>query len=103
MMATGVPTAQIDAYIMANGTLPAAEADKVKAIIEEKYVANWGVPMESWTDWRRTGFPALTLPTNALFQFTPRSFFYPQSEIDLNPNAPRQKADPSERVFWDAQ
>jgi hypothetical protein len=59
--------------------------------------------MEAWNDWRRTGYPAITMPPNALTNFTPRSLFYPQSEIDLNPNAPAQKADMSERVFWDVQ
>ncbi|MFN0013338.1 MAG: SusD/RagB family nutrient-binding outer membrane lipoprotein [Saprospiraceae bacterium] len=101
MQAAGVPTAQIDAYITANGTLPSAEADKVRRIIEEKFVANYGVIMEAWNDWRRTGFPAILFPVNALTPFTPRSLFYPQSEIDLNPNAPAQKTDMSERVFWD--
>ena len=103
MQATGVPTAQIDAYITANGALTGTDADKVKRIIEEKYIANYGVIMEAWTDWRRTGYPAITIPVNALTSFTPRSLFYPQSEIDLNANAPAQKADMSERVFWDVQ
>jgi hypothetical protein len=95
--------AQIDAYIAANGTLSGTEAEKVRKIIEEKFVANYGVVMEPWTDWRRTGFPAISAPTNALFSTTPRSLYYPQVEIDLNNNAPSQKADLSERVFWDVQ
>lgn len=103
MTAVGVPTALIDAYVAANGTLAGAEQDQVRRIIEEKYIANYGVIMESWSDWRRTGYPALNFPVNALTSFTPRSLFYPQSEIDLNPNAPAQKADMSERVFWDVQ
>lgn len=103
MTGVGVPTAQIDAYILANGTLSGTEADKVRQIIEEKFVANYGVMMEPWNDWRRTGFPAINFPVNALTNFTPRSLFYPQSEIDLNPNAPAQKVDMSERVFWDVQ
>ena len=103
MQAAGVPTAQIDAYIAANGTLTGTDSDKVRRIIEEKFVGNYGVIMEAWNDWRRTGFPAITFPVNALTTFTPRSLFYPQSEIDLNPNAPAQKTDMSERVFWDVQ
>ena len=103
MSAAGVPTAQIDAYIAANGSLTGTEAEKVRKIIEEKFVANYGVVMEPWTDWRRTGFPAISAPTNALFATTPRSLYYPQVEIDLNNNAPSQKADLSERVFWDVQ
>ena len=103
MQAAGLSTAAIDAYIAANGTLTGTDDEKVKQIIEEKFVANYGVIMEAWNDWRRTGYPAITMPPNALTNFTPRSLFYPQSEIDLNPNAPAQKGDMSERVFWDVQ
>ncbi|MBK8828519.1 MAG: SusD/RagB family nutrient-binding outer membrane lipoprotein [Saprospiraceae bacterium] len=101
MQAAGVATAAIDAYITANGTLSGTESEKVKKIIEEKFVANYGVILEPWTDWRRTGFPTITAPSNALEPNTPRSLFYPQSEIDLNPNAPKQKTNLQERVFWD--
>lgn len=103
MQAAGVPTAAIDAYIAANGTLPGDDAGKLRRIIEEKFVANFGVILEPWTDWRRTGVPTLLVPANALFPETPRSLFYPQAEMDLNLNAPRQKTSPSERVFWDVQ
>ncbi len=103
MQAAGVATADIDAYIMANGSLTGSNDDMVRRIIEEKFVANYGVIMEPWSDWRRTNYPAISIPSNALTSFTPRSLFYPQSEIDLNPNAPAQKADMSERVFWDVQ
>lgn len=101
MSMAGVSTAMAEAYIAANGTLTGTEAQRVQRIIEEKFVANYGVAMEPWTDFRRTGFPTLTPPSNAILNAVPRSFFYPQSEIDLNPNAPKQKSDMSERVFWD--
>ncbi|MBP6827367.1 MAG: SusD/RagB family nutrient-binding outer membrane lipoprotein [Saprospiraceae bacterium] len=103
MAAAGVPTAQIDAYITANGTLTGTDDAKVRAIIEEKFIASYGVIMEPWTDLRRTGYPAITIPPNALVAELPRSLYYPQSEIDLNANAPAQKAGLSERVFWDVQ
>lgn len=103
MQAAGVATADIDTYIAANGTLTGTDNEKVKRIIEEKFIASYGVVMEPWTDWRRTGYPVISAPVNALTSFTPRSLFYPQSEIDLNPNAPAQKNDMSERVFWDVQ
>ncbi|MEP7322013.1 MAG: SusD/RagB family nutrient-binding outer membrane lipoprotein [Saprospiraceae bacterium] len=101
MAMAGVTTAATDAYIGANPFPDAGtDAEKIKAIIEEKYVANFGVVVEPWTDFRRTGYPALVIPSNALFPATPRSLFFPQSEIDRNPNA-KQKADPSEKIFWD--
>jgi len=75
--------------------------EELQQIIEEKYVAIFGESMEPWTDFRRTGYPALTPPSNAVISSVPRSLFYPQSEIDLNPNAPKQKADLLQKVFWD--
>ena len=92
------------AYLTANGTLTGTNEQKLQQIIEEKYVALFGVSVEPWTDWRRTGYPALTPPSNKMTQVTgvPRSLFYPQSEIDLNPNVPGQKpADLQAKVFWD--
>ena len=104
MKEAGVSDANIATYLAANGTLTGTNAQKLQQIIEEKYVALFGVSVEPWTDWRRTGFPALTPPSNHISQVTsvPRSLFYPQSEIDLNPNAPDQKpADLQTKVFWD--
>lgn len=91
-------------YLLANGTLVGTNAQKLQQIIEEKYVALFGVPVEPWTDWRRTGYPTLSIPTVAINGVTavPRTLFYPQSEIDLNPNHPAQKnANLQDKVFWD--
>jgi hypothetical protein len=102
MSMAGVTTAAADAYIAAN-PFPATgtDAEKIKRIIEEKYIANFGVVMEPWTDYRRTGYPALTVPSNALFPAVPRTLLYPQSELDRNVNAPTSRIEPTERVFWD--
>jgi hypothetical protein len=64
---------------------------KLEQIINEK-IHRYGVAIEPWTDFRRTGYPALTLPSNAVVPYFPRSFFYPQSEIDLNPENVKQKS-----------
>lgn len=105
MNAAGVPAAAAAAYVAAQGSLAGTEADKVKKIIEEKYVANFGVINEPWADWRRTGYPSqIVKVSNAVTTSSPdvpRSFFYPQSEMDLNPNAPKQKVNMVQRVFWD--
>jgi hypothetical protein len=104
MQEAGVATADITTYLTANGTLTGTTSEKVKQIIEEKYIALFGVSVEPWNDWRRTGFPTLSVPTNAITSVTavPRTLFYPQSEIDLNPNNPGQKADNLQgKVFWD--
>lgn len=101
MQSAGVPAASITAYIAANGTLAGTEAQKIQAIITEKFVANYGVMQEPWTDWRRTGYPAITKVVNAVTTDIPRSLPYPQSEIDANKSAPPQKANLLVRVFWD--
>ena len=101
MQDAGVSAADIATYLAANGTLTGTTAQQVQQVIEEKFVALYGVTMESWTDYRRTGYPALTPPSNAITPQVPRSLFYPQSEIDLNPKNPGQKASLQARVFWD--
>lgn len=104
MQEAGVAAADITTYLTANGTLVGTNAQKLQQIIEEKYVALFGIAVEPWTDWRRTGYPTLSVAANAITTVTaiPRSLFYPQSEMDLNPNAPDQKnANLQDRVFWD--
>ena len=103
MQAAGVAAADITTYLAANGTLTGTNAQKLEQLITEKFVANYGVVLEPWSDWRRTGYPALTLPSNAVTTFIPRSLFYPQSEIDLNPENVTQKVGMSVKVFWDTR
>lgn len=104
MQEVGVSAVQIADYLVANGTLTGTNANMLRQIIEEKYVALFGVIVEPWTDYRRTGYPALSVPVNAINGVTsvPRTLFYPQSEIDFNPKNPGQKnASLQDRVFWD--
>lgn len=102
MAEAGVAPAAITTYLSANGILTGTNTQKLQQIIEEKYIALFGVAVESWTDWRRTGFPIISVPANANILAVPRSLFYPQSEIDLNANCPGQKADDLQsKVFWD--
>ena len=104
MTASGVSVANQDAYIAANGLLTGTQAENLQRIIEEKYVANYGVALEPWNDWRRTGYPALTpVPTpTAAINFIPRSLYYPEAETNTNPNF-KQKAGMNVRVFWDTR
>ncbi|RLJ73634.1 SusD/RagB family nutrient-binding outer membrane lipoprotein [Pedobacter alluvionis] len=102
MTDAGVSTANIATYLAANGTLIGTTDQQLSQIITEKYIASYGVIVESWTDWRRTGYPAIAPPANAVVPYVPRSLYYPQSEIDLNPNA-KQKPGLNVRVFWDTR
>ncbi|TGE06531.1 SusD/RagB family nutrient-binding outer membrane lipoprotein [Hymenobacter fodinae] len=66
---------------------------------------------ESWSNWRRTGFPALTpvvYPNNATNGQIPRRFPYPTSEITTNPDNYRAASGAvpggdnlTGRVWWD--
>jgi len=101
MKSAGVADAAIATYLTANGTLAGATEAMIKQVIEEKYIAQYGVAVESWTDYRRTGYPALKVPTNAMETAVPRSLYYPQSEIDTNPLNVTQKTNQQVRIFWD--
>jgi len=77
----------------------------LKNIIEEKFVANVGVPLESWSDWRRTGFPAIapSVAATAVGNTTiPRILVYPLSEQQANAaNVPDRASMSLKGVFWD--
>jgi hypothetical protein len=101
MADAGVSEAATTAYLATNGILTGATGNQIKQVIEEKFIALYGIAVEPWTDYRRTGFPTLAAPSNAVETAVPRSLVYPQSEIDLNPNAPAQKANQQVKIFWD--
>lgn len=95
---------QMSTYLANHGTLTGSNGNKLEQIINEKYIANFGVVVEPWTDYRRTGYPALQ-PLSAplsIYSEVPRSLFYSQSEINNNPNV-NQKASMLDRVFWDTR
>lgn len=83
-------------YFTARGTLTNTNA--LQRIIEEKVVANF-LSFENWNDWRRTGFPVLTKPANALSDI-PRKLLYPQLEKNSNPQ-PQQSSKLTDRIWWD--
>lgn len=103
MADAGVAAADITTYLAANGILVGTVAQQRQQIIEEKYVASYGVVTEPWTDWRRTGFPAIVAPTQAVVAGIPRSLLYPQSEVDFNGANVPKKASVLEKVFWDTR
>jgi Starch-binding associating with outer membrane/Susd and RagB outer membrane lipoprotein len=86
--------AKYTAYIAQATVNPATVT--MNQVMLQKYLALFADP-EVFNDWRRTGIPALT-PN--LGTFVPRRFLYPQSELDLNTNAPKGTK-LSDRVGWD--
>jgi len=104
MTDAGVAQVDITTYLAANGTLSGTNQNKLAQIINEKFIANFGVLMEPWSDWRRTGYPALVPVSKqfAIYDQIPRSLFYPLSETNSNSNI-TQKSSMLERVFWDTR
>ena len=123
------PTAAVTAYMNAvlakfdagNSTV------KLQHIITQKWLASIGSSIDQYTDYRRTGFPILfdpqdpamapgglvqppvngnpfvipqpAVPVQRTNNF-PLSLPWPQTELDLNGNAPAQKTPESYKVFW---
>lgn len=80
---------QINDYIQARGFATASNADKLRLIGEEYWAATWLNDIESWSNWRRTGFPTLT-PTADPDRYNqingiPRRLRYWENEISSNP------------------
>ena len=118
-----IPPLVIEAYRNAVLARFDAAAQPLQIIMEEKYVSSFGMGPDIYTDWRRTGFPIITVPDNAnigsnaglvedgdadtrgagLF---PRRLFYSQGSLTANPNpaAPKRQlteSDANYRIFWD--
>ena len=101
----GVDAGDIQAYVAA---LPATT--DLELIMNEKYVAMFS-SSESWTDWRRTGFPTLSAPADANLSGMPRRMPYPEGEyLYNNDNVPMPlDATPDDkfgvtstyRLWWD--
>lgn len=97
----GVAEAAANTYVTA--LLARTTSDNLlQTIIEEKFVANYGVAVEPWTDWRRTGFPVLTPAANAAVPAIPRILPYSDLERVANPaNTPARADLTTPAVFWD--
>jgi hypothetical protein len=105
------PAADVTAYITGRGFAAASTADKYKLIGEEFWAATWLNDIESYSNWRRTGFPVLT-PTkdpNRYKQINeiPRRLIYWESEISSNPANYKAAVDRiggdefTTKVWWD--
>lgn len=92
-----ISSADVADYLAARGTLTSGNA--LRLIIEEKAVADF-LNFETFNDWRRTGFPSLTIVENAVTDAIPRRLLYPESEKINNPQ-PQQSAKLTDKVWWD--
>jgi len=83
------------------GTYASEDAASItlEKIMYQKWVALF-IQCEAYSDWRRTGFPALTPNVNGNIQSIPVRYIYAQNERLYNTNYPgtKQLTDP---VWWD--
>lgn len=82
LVRAGVSSAAINNYLAQESVIPADLNDlTLEHIIRQKYIALWPFgSIEAFSEWRRTGIPAMTNPLGN----TPRRFPYPQSELSSN-------------------
>lgn len=99
MSLLGISTAAQNTYIVSRPLLTSSNA--IQQIINEKYVADF-LSIETYNDWRRTGFPTLALAQNPYVNYIPRRWPYSSTEILTNPQ-PQQSATTADRVWWDTQ
>lgn len=92
MEACGITSTQYNPYLAFNGGLASSLTleEKLKKVIEQKFISLYGQnPHEAWIDQRRTGYPALQVPSNANASLNPSLVIpkrvpYPISERTTN-------------------
>jgi hypothetical protein len=87
----------------------------------EKWISQFGCNVDSWTDYRRTGYPIVFNPLDptqapggeiispfdgfvipvTLTNPIPWTVVWPTSDLSINPNAPVQKDPSTFKVFYD--
>jgi hypothetical protein len=60
------------------------DADNLKKIMTQKWIASWTAATESWFDYRRTGLPDLKAGPSAKRSKLPLRFYYGTTELLLN-------------------
>ncbi len=81
---------------------------KLRHIMTQKWIANYGSAVDSYTDYRRTGYPLLhngntdNLDVTVQTRDYPVSYPWKSDDLSVNQNAPNQKNITMFKVFWDA-
>ncbi|UYQ94313.1 SusD/RagB family nutrient-binding outer membrane lipoprotein [Chitinophaga horti] len=96
----GIDTTSVAATTYVNSRALTA-GNALQRIMEEKAVANF-LNLETFNDWRRTGFPALT-PVDGALSAIPRRLLYPESELQSNEQPQQSGVTLTSRVWWDVQ
>nr|WKN37518.1 SusD/RagB family nutrient-binding outer membrane lipoprotein [Tunicatimonas sp. TK19036] len=64
-----------------------SQAEKLNKIGQQKWIALFYNGLESWFDWRRTGFPEIQPGADAVISTVPVRFQYPTEVLALNKSA----------------
>lgn len=99
MSMLGISSGAQATYIASRPAL--TDANALQQIIDEKFVADF-LSIETYNDWRRTGFPVLSLAANAYVNYIPRRWPSSQSEVLANPQ-PNQSTGTTGKVWWDGK
>jgi hypothetical protein len=97
MQKVGMTPAEITNYFTTNPTvvtLSGTPEQQRQQIITQKYISWIGNGIEAYNDYRRTGYPVLTLVNNAAGDnpnVIPTRLPYTQTELSSNPNAPNPR------------
>ncbi|MCU0352816.1 MAG: SusD/RagB family nutrient-binding outer membrane lipoprotein [Cytophagales bacterium] len=81
---------------------------KLELIMTQKWIASFGFAVDSYTDYRRTGYPRPFDPATDNNPFTVvnrdyvQTFPYSVTDLQINPNAPEQRNVYVDKPFWDA-
>lgn len=106
MTGVGMTASEIDSYFNANPdivNLSGSVADQQKQIITQKYIAWVGNGIESYNDYRRTGYPELVPALNAVGDNNgqiPLRVLYTTTEGNANSNQPNPIPTESQKVWW---
>ncbi len=97
----GFSDAEYNTYFAQPGIDPGQAALTLNDIMTQKYIGMFVQP-EAFSDWRRTGIPALTAVPEATSTVIARRWFYPENEYLFNENAPARDSDLLfQKVDWD--
>lgn len=82
----------------------ASSTDKIQAIITQKWIVLGAFGgFEAWSEFRRTGFPAVPLSTRAVGTKQPARFLYPNQELGTNEANVKAQGTISQfdtKIFW---
>jgi len=106
MQKVGMTPAEITQYFTDNPTivtLSGTTQQQLQQIITQKYIAWIGNGIEAYDDYRRTGYPVLTLPLNSAGDdptVIPTRLPYTPNELARNPNAPNPRPKTNVKLWF---